>query len=574
MGGRILHLIAFSALALGGAGCRDAALPSIGAPGDSIWVEQPALNLNVGEAAQLRPMVIRRDGRRAEGGRLLFRSSAPEVAAVDSSGRVVALSSGSVDVIVSLARLRTVVRVQVPWSELAELTLQTPGGEIIADLWAIQPIYVHFSARTASGASVCGKVPLSFQIDSAIAEAVYAPLLDDPCLIRIVPRSPGRTRLTVTAPGVSTAAEVQVTNRRLWGGFERIGGSPEVPAVVGTLVHYRIAALDETGRPVTSLVLYLRGDGDTRSSPVTTDSAGTAEVDWYLPTWRASATLRAVLADGTVVAEVTQALKTPLGWRWLVEREDAPRGERTLAGTTARYRFTARDELGNPVVGVPIRLSTWGGSVFPANALTDSAGTVPVSWTLPTSILQLYYPRHYIINDTDDLTLRWQAPDGSEGGLSERIDLRPVRPAGLALFRQREIIDRLGTHCGMERVYGDTVDLRNPNPVTPYFYSVPCPKNLRLAVGVIDRYGNPVVIGPSGISVNPDVHVVLTAEFPEAINEEGWCECGGVSRWYVQKYRIDTTAESPWAAGMKVTLRVAEDPSIPPRTVSVIPVVQ
>ena len=575
----ILRLIPIGLAVLHTGGCRDTAVQAIGAPGDSIWVEQPSFALHVGDAPQVRALVVRRNGHREAGARPRFGSSAPEVASVDSTGRVTARAPGVAVVTASFAGLRTLVPVEVAWGDLAELSLTTPAGGVIrANLWALSPTYVRFTARgTPAGPSVCGQVPLSFQSDSTVAVAVYSPLPGEPCMLRIVPRGVGRTRLTVTGPGKAASADVEVTGQRYWFGVEPENGRSGDPVVAGQTLPYRVLVMDETGRPARGVALRFDGsEGEVRADmPSFTDSTGVVRVLWSLPSAASHAMLR-VTNDGREVARFIQ----PLLVKTTFEREDGEPGEPAVVGRTAHYRLTVLDAAGAPVAGLPVRFEaaasqfpvssgTAGtGSANPTSSTTDAAGSVRVAWTFPTSLFSFFrgFPG---IDEGASLTVRWTRPTGGADIIVERVTLRPERPERVAVFRERFIQRTVFGFCGFQLVDADTIDLHRDA-----LSASVCRASHRLGVAVVDRYGNPVFYRRFGIAPELSPRVEAAAEYPPALHDDGWCECGPVTGMYIQPYLVEAGAQDPWAGGLRVTFTVPGEPAVPQRTVVVVPVVQ
>ncbi|HEX8690954.1 MAG TPA: hypothetical protein VF746_00830 [Longimicrobium sp.] len=388
MSGLPVQLTAVAALSFVLGACRDA--PSAAVLASAIRVDSPAeRSVLVADTFRITAVVVDARGNALPDARVGFRSDRPEVASVDSMGLVTPHGPGTAEITAFFRDLRSAVRLHVSWGALGELALETPpGGVIRADMWALSPSYVHFTARSAaSGTSVCGQVPLQFQSDSSVAVAVYAPLPGDPCTIRIVPRGQGRTTLTVTGPGMSASADVEVTSNRYWFGLEREDGRAEVAAMPGSTVRYRVTVLDETGRPVAGLALLFSGSpGRVRPETASTDSAGTASTAWTLPNSRAAAWLSVTAPDGRVTyAQARQALKDARDFQWRFERDEGSPETPALAGSTVRYRVTALDDTGQPIPGVTVYFSGWPGDVRPQGATTNSAGIASVDWTLPWS---------------------------------------------------------------------------------------------------------------------------------------------------------------------------------------------
>ena len=383
MRGRLFRPFALVAFGLASAGCRDAGSPTLPAPGDSIWVTPSELSLAVGQATRLEAMLIRRDGHREAGARFRFSSDQPDVAAVDSAGRVTALAPGTAGVTASSGGLRNTVRVQVPWGDLSELRLDVPAGRnVVADLWSLSAAYLHFRAVSAvTGTSVCGKVPLSFALDTTVAVAMVSPLAGDPCMIRIVPRARGYTSLTVSGPGASASVGVEVTTNRYWLGLEREDGRQGLP-IAGSLVRYRLTMLDENGRPALGLaVSFGKTWGTVTPESAVLDSAGKTSITWALSPYSTLAAFYAQAPDGSI-AQVRQEVTFPTACSWRLERIGGSPDEPAYVGSTVRYRVTVLDGQGLPVPGLSVRFTTDVSNPIPPETRTDSAGRASVDWTL------------------------------------------------------------------------------------------------------------------------------------------------------------------------------------------------
>jgi Big-like domain-containing protein len=277
------YLAALVGLALAAPGCRDGASPTFAAPGDSIWVVQPAFSLSVGEQAQVQGMVIRRNGHR-EDLRLFFRSDDPGVAAVDSTGTVTALADGHANIVVFRSTMKTTVPVQVrdPRYEIAgfRLSYSLP----VLKTSDVTAGYAFFSAEAADGSDLCGHVTPALRTDPAILTATYNPSIGNGCMITLVPVAVGTTWLVAQADTFRDSVEVTVIRERyhwelvdldqpLWPKDERL--------TVGTPARYEFWAVDEEGRPVSGLRLHFRAaPGVLSDSAPVTDSTGAARVSW------------------------------------------------------------------------------------------------------------------------------------------------------------------------------------------------------------------------------------------------------------------------------------------------------
>jgi hypothetical protein len=157
-------------------------------------------------------------------------------------------------------------------------------------------------------------------------------------------------------------------------------------AVVGTTAASAptVRVTDRDGHPIGDVpvaFLVTAGSGSVNPSIASTDADGRATTVWQLGTTTGTATLTARVG---VFAPIVFTAKVLAGPPTLLEKSGGD-NQLVLAGTAANP-LSARvlDSFHNPVAGISVSFSvvSGGGTVSPANVVTDSMGSVSANWTL------------------------------------------------------------------------------------------------------------------------------------------------------------------------------------------------
>lgn len=204
--------------------------------------------------------------------------------------------------------------------------------------------------------------------------------------------------------------------------FAGVVGTAVTPAPV-------VRVTDKDGDPVSDvLVSFTASAGSVNALPARTDAEGRASVTWILGTASSTQTLTATV--GTL-APVVFSVKAAAGPPSSVEKAsgDPPP---LAAGTVIASPLRARvfDSFHNPVAGASVSFSviSGDGSVSPANAVTDSTGSVSANWTLgPVTGVQSVRAAigsTFVLFTADSFTCPGATPPAPCTALDELIFLR------------------------------------------------------------------------------------------------------------------------------------------------------
>jgi hypothetical protein len=269
-----------------------------------VAVASDSIGLVVGEAAPMVAQVLNAGGQVQQGAAVVFRTSNPFVATVDTEGTVRATGPGTATVSV-LAPGATTAAVKVtvapdPRSELR--SLEVMADSLLADRRAGVQI-VSVRAFNGLGQAVCPALTLQSS-DRTVAVARPA----GACRIEIEPLFVGETTITAASGGHTDTFLVRVTNSGQIAFFSARPSSEQL--VAGATVSYTVRMLDQTSQPIANRRVNVDVSvGALSASTVTTGEDGTATVQWHIPTdlrnWgqNHSITLRALLPNGTVASQ-------------------------------------------------------------------------------------------------------------------------------------------------------------------------------------------------------------------------------------------------------------------------------
>lgn len=324
----------------------------------------------VGDSTALAATVTDERGAVLVGASLVWRSDDTSIAAVDSSGVVVARGAGVTRVTVSVRDLvagaRIVVR-QVPAG--VRIVGDTLVGLLEGDTVALAGHAVDARQHRVRDARLAWH-----SSDTAVA------VVDS--LGAVSARAPGRARISATMG--EYRADVAVTVALAPAALEVVaGGDQRAPA--GRLVAQPVVlrVLSVGGQPVPDLPVQLRAtDEGTAPDTATTDRAGRVRVAWTLgPRPGPQRLVASVAALDSPLVVLAEADPVPANTRVEVDSAlpHAAAGEALPAPVTVRVT----DSLGAALAGVPVAWTPLdGGSAEALAPRTDSLGEARARWTL------------------------------------------------------------------------------------------------------------------------------------------------------------------------------------------------
>jgi adhesin/invasin len=336
----------------------------------------------IGDTLQLAVIAKDARGNALPGVPTVWSSTDSIVATVDSAGTVIARSSGTAAITVTVggkvAKSRVVVRQHpVQIRIVGDSTFRVPEGDrgqavaYVADARRHKIIGLPVRWRSAD--------PSVAAVDS---------------LGNVSGTAPGRTTLTAAHEGMVTqlAAEVYPVPASL----TLLGGDgQQAPAGRRVANPIAVQVVSRSGRPIEGVpVRFALGDAVGVTDPETgsSDSQGIVRATWTLGPLPGRQSLR-VTADGIANHTVVTAEAEPIGANTrLVQVSEALEGP---AGGTLAEPMTVRitDSTGVAMTDVPVAWSADdGGSILASESRTDSLGEARARWTLgPKSGAQRAY---------------------------------------------------------------------------------------------------------------------------------------------------------------------------------------
>ncbi|MBW3656747.1 MAG: Ig-like domain-containing protein, partial [Gemmatimonadetes bacterium] len=243
----------------------------------SIAAPSGEIRLTVGDAASLPSQVLDQNGQPIRGLQPSFTSDNPSVVSVDANGNIRAVSPGTATITAAYGTVTATTKVTVGRNERGFVsTLDVMVDSVVTDVRAgAQPVPIR--AFTAGGQSVCPQVTVQ-STDRSVAG-----IAQDGCRLLVNPTFPGRTRVTVTADGVSDSFTVVVSST---GAVLFVSERPAPSELfAGNTVTYSVRLMDEAGNPVANrTVNFDVSAGRLSASSVTTNASGVATVQYTLPT--------------------------------------------------------------------------------------------------------------------------------------------------------------------------------------------------------------------------------------------------------------------------------------------------
>ena len=355
----------------------------------AIWLQgDSVIRLGEGGVARLVARVV--DARRhpVPGQPLVWRSSDPSVAVVDSAGRVTGVTAGRGTLVASggdlvLERPVEVAPVPATITLLAGDGQRAPAGERLAI-----PLKAQLVSR--GGRPMAG-VPVRFAATEPTGR--FAPDVDTSDADGIVQaiwtlgERPGRQRSSLAVDGDPPIATAVAADAEPAADNTRIGTGEPPSGVAGEALREPVVArvTDSTGVPLSDVPVSwaVEGGGSIAGDGARTDSAGQVRARWtlgpragpqraFLQVGASRAVPRAALA-ATAQAGPATALT--------VTRGAVLRG---VAGRplTPALQLRVADRHGNPVPDVRVTLRPSQGTVAERTAVTDSTGRVTVLWSL------------------------------------------------------------------------------------------------------------------------------------------------------------------------------------------------
>jgi hypothetical protein len=244
----------------------------------TVSVAGAAMSLAVGDAAPVAAQVLDRNGRVMAGATLVFSTDNPTVATVGADGTVRALSPGTANVSAAYGGTSATVRVTVTAARRGDLqSLDVLADSVVADRRAgVQTVAIR--ALNGYGQPVCPQLSLRSS-DPSVATG----RMGGTCRIEIVPGIAGEATITAEAEGHADSVRVRVTST---GAIAFISARPtSAQLVAGATVSYTVRVLDQTNRPLAGQTVNFEVSvGSLSANTVVTDSAGTATVQWTIPT--------------------------------------------------------------------------------------------------------------------------------------------------------------------------------------------------------------------------------------------------------------------------------------------------
>lgn len=245
----------------------------------TVAVPSTAMTLTAGGAAPIGAQVLNASGQAVPGAVLAFSSDNPSVATVGTDGVVRAVGLGTANITAAYGSSTATVRVTVNPDRRGEIqSFEVLADSVVADVRAgVQTVAVR--AANGLGQPVCPQLYFRSS-DASVATA----RMGGTCRIEIVPAFAGETTITVeTEEGLTDSFRVRVTST---GALAFFSARPTAAQLVaGATVAYTVKVINESGAPVANQRVNLDVSvGSLSATTVTTDSAGTATVQWTLPT--------------------------------------------------------------------------------------------------------------------------------------------------------------------------------------------------------------------------------------------------------------------------------------------------
>ena len=324
----------------------------------------------MGDTLQLAATVLDDRGATLTGATLVWKVMNPAVAAVDSSGAVVAHGPGSTLVAVTVgehtARAVVTVRPRVTAVEIADTLVRIPeGSSTVLHAFGIDP----------RGNRITNLAPAWTSADTTV---VWVDSLG-----RATARGPGRTTVTAGLDGFSERAAVEVSLtpaalRVLSGEGQRAAVGARLPQAVV------VEVLSRGGHPVDGVSVRFAATQPAEGEPLTsvTDRNGRARAWWKLSLVPGRQHLLVGVEGVDSVLGLT-AEADPVASNTRIEVGNA--GLRGPAGEPLAEPAVIRvsDTLGTAVADVPVSWSALDrGVIEPVADRTDSLGEARARWTL------------------------------------------------------------------------------------------------------------------------------------------------------------------------------------------------
>lgn len=327
--------------------------------------------LAIGDTSVLAATVLDRRGAILTGARLRWRSDDTTIAAVDSSGAVIARGPGRTRVSVGLRDLSASAAIAVIQRPVRVVITSESG----ARLRQSDSVRFEAYAEDARGHRIRGMLPRWHSADTTIVTV--------DSLGTAVAGEPGITTISATAGNggaqLSLQVELTATETRALSGDRQhaLSGRRLLEPVV-------LRVLARGGRPVPgATVTFTPEDGQGAADPASAvaDHDGRARTTWTLSPH--PGLQRLVARAGTLDSALTfTAEADPLPGSVRLELPGgSPAG---TAGTTLDQPVVLRvtDSAGAPLGSLPVSWSTPDGGTIRGTERTDSAGTAEAQWSL------------------------------------------------------------------------------------------------------------------------------------------------------------------------------------------------
>lgn len=243
----------------------------------SVTVAAADLRLTVGDLAPVPAQVLDQKGRVMQGLTATYASDNPAVASVDANGTVRGVSPGTATISVAYGSSTAAVKVTVQREERGQVkTLDLLADSVAADV-RIGTVAVSLRAFDGFGQPVCPAVSVRSS-DPSVATGASA----GACRVTVTPQFAGVATLVVQADGAADSVRVRVTST---GAVAFLSTRPQ-PAEVfaGNTVTYAVRLLDAQEKPVAGRLVHFDATaGELSATSASTDSTGTARVQWTLP---------------------------------------------------------------------------------------------------------------------------------------------------------------------------------------------------------------------------------------------------------------------------------------------------
>jgi len=362
----------------------------------AIWLQGDSLiRLGEGGLARLVARVVDARGHPVSGQAVVWRSSEPSVALVDSAGRITGVTAGRGTLTASGGDLVRELPIEV-YPVPATITLlagddqRAPAGQRLA-----VPLKAQIVSR--GGRPMAG-VPVRFTVAEPTGRV--APDIDTSDADGLVQAvwtlgdRPGRQRSALAVDGEPPIATVLAADAEPVAGNTRITAGEPLSGEAGLELAEPIVVrvTDSIGVALGDVPVAWEaaGGGTIVGDGLRTDSLGQARARWTLGP-RAGAQ-RAYVQVGTSRAVPRTVLSAkaapgPAASLGLV-RSAVPRGV-VMRPLVPAVQLRVADRHGNPVAGVRVSLRPVQGTVAERTAVTDSTGRVETAWTLgPAAGLQ------------------------------------------------------------------------------------------------------------------------------------------------------------------------------------------